>query len=109
MDKGYSQEYLADVIGVSQKTYSNMENDKSNISFETIKQLIEFYDIDISELDVKKFISEGKFKDSIENQKTNEEANGNPMSEKLILQMEERIEELKIRNADLKSRLNKYE
>lgn len=109
MDKGYSQEYLADVIGVSQKTYSNMENDKSNISFETIKQLIEFYDIDISELDVKKFISEGKFKDSIENQKPNEEANVNPMSEKLILQMEERIEELKIRNADLKSRLNKYE
>jgi transcriptional regulator with XRE-family HTH domain len=27
--KGYSQEYMADVLQISQKTYSNMENDKS--------------------------------------------------------------------------------
>lgn len=38
MEKGYSQEYLAEVLEVSQKTYSNMENNKSSISIETLKK-----------------------------------------------------------------------
>jgi len=38
MEKGYSQEYLAEVLAVSQKTYSNMENNKSSISIKTLKK-----------------------------------------------------------------------
>ncbi len=38
MEKGYKQEYLAEVLEISQKTYSNMENDKSSISIDTLKK-----------------------------------------------------------------------
>lgn len=39
INKGYSQEYMAEILAVSQKTYSNMENDKSSISIEALKKL----------------------------------------------------------------------
>ena len=50
IEKGYSQEYLADVLAISQKTYSNMENDKSSISIDTLKKIAEEYKIDLIEL-----------------------------------------------------------
>jgi transcriptional regulator with XRE-family HTH domain len=50
MDKGYKQEYMADILEVSQKTYSNMENDKSSISIDTLKKIAEEYKIDLLEL-----------------------------------------------------------
>ena len=43
MQNGYSQEYLAEVLEVSQKTYSNMENDKSSISIDTLKKIAQEY------------------------------------------------------------------
>lgn len=39
INKGYKQEYLAEILAVSQKTYSNMENDKSTISIDTLKKI----------------------------------------------------------------------
>lgn len=110
MDNEYSQEYLADVIGVSQKTYSNMENDKSNISFETIKKLIDFYNIDVSSIDITKFITGGKLID--QNFQTHDQSSGitiNNISEKLISQMEERIVEMKERIVFLETTLKVYE
>lgn len=109
MDYGYSQECVAEFLGVSQKTYSNMENDKSNISFETIQKLIEYYNIDISSLDVSKFISEGKLEQAF-HAGDNSSVHGNTVntiSEKLIQQMEERIEELKTRVRELEAQLYK--
>lgn len=50
MDKGYKQEYIADILEVSQKTYSNMENDKSSISKDTLKKIAEEYKVDLLEL-----------------------------------------------------------
>ncbi len=38
INKGYSQEYMAEILAVSQKTYSNMENDKTSISIEALKK-----------------------------------------------------------------------
>lgn len=38
-NKGYSQEYMAETLNISQKTYSNMENEKASISVETLKLL----------------------------------------------------------------------
>lgn len=60
MDKGYSQEVVAEMLGVSQKTYSNMENNRSEISIETIKKLIDLYQIDMENVDITKLITEGK-------------------------------------------------
>lgn len=37
--KGYSQEYMAEVLHISQKTYSNMENDKTKISIDVMELL----------------------------------------------------------------------
>jgi len=106
MDNGYSQEYVAEVLGVSQKTYSNMENDKSNISFDTVKQLIEFYNIDISNIDISKFVTEGKLiEQTLETNDNDSNAFASAVSEKLIMQMEERIEELKARIRDLENQL----
>ena len=50
MEKGYKQEYMAEVLNISQKTYSNMENDKSSISIDTLKKIAEEYKIDLMEL-----------------------------------------------------------
>lgn len=49
-DKGYKQEYLAEVLAISQKTYSNMENDKSSISIDALMKIADEYNIDLLEL-----------------------------------------------------------
>jgi transcriptional regulator with XRE-family HTH domain len=92
MANGYSQEYLAEVLKVSQKTYSNMENDKSSISIDTLKKIAKEYNIDLLEL-----ITDGKV---VQNNSSNDTStiNGivhNNESQELIIQMKERIEELK--------------
>ena len=89
-----------------------MENDKSNISFETIKKLIDFYDIDVSSLDVSKFMTKRKLVEQSIVSHDQTSATGitvNHISEKLILQMEERIVEMKKDIEDSQSRLDKYE
>lgn len=94
MGKGYSQEYLAEVLEVSQKTYSNMENSKSSISIETLKKIAEEYKIDLIEL-----LSDDKV--IVQNNSSRESSTFqggiiiNHMSEELLNQMKERIEELK--------------
>ena len=94
IEKGYSQEYLADVLAISQKTYSNMENDKSSITIDTLKKIAEEYKIDLIEL-----ISEDKVIVQINSSTENNSFQGgiiiNHMSEELLNQMKERIEELK--------------
>ncbi len=94
MEKGYSQEYLAEVLAVSQKTYSNMENDKSSISIDTLKKIAEEYKIDMIEL-----LSDDKV--IIQNNSSRESSTFqggiiiNHISEELLNQMKERIEDLK--------------
>ncbi len=91
MGKGYSQEYLAEVLEVSQKTYSNMENNKSSISIETLKKIAEEYKIDLIEL-----LSDDKV--IVQNNSSRESSTFqggiiiNHMSEELLNQMKERIE-----------------
>jgi transcriptional regulator with XRE-family HTH domain len=92
--KGYSQEYLAEVLAVSQKTYSNMENNKSSISIKTLKKIAEEYKIDLIEL-----LSDDRV--IVQNNSSRESSTFqggiiiNHMSEELLNQMKERIEELK--------------
>lgn len=90
--KNLTQEYLAEVLNVSQKTYSNFENDKSKPAFAQVEDIAKI--LDVSVLD---FLSG----DNITvNQNDNEIAIAQNYatintSEKLIEQYEERIAELK--------------
>lgn len=43
--KDYSQEYVADVLNINQKTYSNLESGKSKLTVERIQQLAELYHV----------------------------------------------------------------
>jgi len=44
--RGFSQEYVAKKIGISQRTYSNIEADKSKVDTEIIKNISEVLNID---------------------------------------------------------------
>ena len=41
----YSQEYVADVLDITQKTYSNIESGKSKLTVERINQLADLYHV----------------------------------------------------------------
>lgn len=92
-EKGYSQEYMADRLKISQKTYSNMENEKTEITIDTLKQIADELEIDLLEL-----LSDGKiivqYNTSTDTSTFNGVVNNN-MSEELINQLKERIEDLK--------------
>lgn len=90
LGKNFTQEYLAEVLNVSQKTYSNFENDKTKPDFHQVEDIAKV--LEISVLD---FLSG----DSITvNQNNNEVAvaqNYAPitLSEKLIEQYEQRLKD----------------
>lgn len=90
INKNFTQEYLAEVLNVSQKTYSNFENDKSKPAFAQVEDIAKH--LDVSVLD---FLSG----DSVTINSTNGDHSGfiyqNQLPEKLVEQYEERIKELK--------------
>jgi transcriptional regulator with XRE-family HTH domain len=90
INKNFTQEYLAEMLNVSQKTYSNFENDKSKPAFAQVEEMAQV--LDMSVLD---FLSG----DNVTINSTNGDHSGfiyqNQFPEKLIEQYEERIKELK--------------
>jgi transcriptional regulator with XRE-family HTH domain len=93
MNKGYSQEYMAEILAVSQKTYSNMENDKTSISIEVLKKIAEEYKVNMIEL-----LSDGKVVVQHNNFSDTSSLQGiiyNHTSDELIDQLKLRIEDLK--------------
>lgn len=48
--KGLSQANMATELGVTQKTYSNLENSGNNISYERIIKIAEILDISVSKI-----------------------------------------------------------
>ena len=48
--KGYSQEAVAEEIGVSNKTYGRYESGKNEMKISTLKSLAKFYDMTVDEL-----------------------------------------------------------
>jgi transcriptional regulator with XRE-family HTH domain len=106
IDNGYSQEYVAEIIQVSQKTYSNMENDKSAVTIKTIKQLIDLYHIDISSIDFSSFLTDEKLNLNSQDDRCSEILI-HTFSEKLIVQLEERVQELKFKVIELERQLEK--
>ena len=43
--RDYSQEYVANILNINQKTYSNLESGKSKLTLDRINQLAEFYHV----------------------------------------------------------------
>jgi len=93
INKGYSQEYMAEILAVSQKTYSNMENDKTSISIEALKKIAEEYRVNILKLlsDEKIVVQHNNFLDISSKQ----EIIYNHITDELINQLKSRIEDLK--------------
>jgi transcriptional regulator with XRE-family HTH domain len=107
MEKGYKQEYLADVLEISQKTYSNMENDKSSISIDTLKKIAQEYKIDLLEL-----ISDDKVIQHNNSHDSSTFHGGiviNHLSEELLNQMKERLEDMKLIIAEKDKRIDLLE
>ncbi|MCK4661424.1 MAG: helix-turn-helix transcriptional regulator [Bacteroidales bacterium] len=44
--KGYSQEYMADQMGITQAAYSKIENNEKNINFEKLTTIAKVLDIE---------------------------------------------------------------
>lgn len=47
ISKNFTQEYLADLLNVSQKTYSNFENDKSKPGFAQVEEMAKVLDVSV--------------------------------------------------------------
>lgn len=90
INKNFTQEYLAEMLNVSQKTYSNFENDRSKPGFAQVEEMAKV--LDVSMLD---FLTG----DSVTINSTNGDHSGfiyqNQLPDKLIEQYEERIKDLK--------------
>lgn len=102
INKNFTQEYLAEVLNVSQKTYSNFENDKSKPDFAQVEDIAKT--LEVSVLD---FLSNDGMSFNYDN--THGGNNGfiyqNQLPEKLVEQYEERIKELKEQVQELKEEL----
>ena len=48
--RGYSQQQIADMLGVSRQSYSNYELDKREANYDTLRQLAEFFHVSIDTL-----------------------------------------------------------
>ena len=92
-EKGFSQEYLADRLNISQKTYSNMENDRTPITVEILKQLSSELEVDMIDL-----ITDSKIIVQYNTSQDTSTSNGvvnNNFPEELVNQLKERIIDLK--------------
>jgi transcriptional regulator with XRE-family HTH domain len=48
--KGYSQEYMAYKLGISQSAYCKIENDDKKVNFENIDRITEVLEVELMEL-----------------------------------------------------------
>jgi len=55
--KGYSQEYMADMLNISQSAYACLESGKTSLRVERLFQILELLDTDIASLLNKKSVA----------------------------------------------------
>lgn len=48
--KNFSQQEVADYLGITRQAYCNYENDKREASYETLLQLSELFDVSVDEI-----------------------------------------------------------
>ena len=102
-EKGYTQEKIADMLGIPQATYSNLENNKGKVDLKLLEKVASVYEIDMVELLKNESLI-------FYNQENSGGQNGliiNQLSEKLIEQYESRILELKETISFLQNQLQK--
>lgn len=102
--KGFSQEYMAEMLDVSQKTYSNFENNRTKPNFAQIEKISNVLEVSILD-----FLSNESL--SFYNTDNKGGNNGlviNQVSEKLIEQYELHIKKLEDEISYLKELLNKF-
>lgn len=103
--RGMSQEQVADYLSITQSTYSRIENGESRTWSEYLDKLCEVLEIEPEEL----FKTDKLINNNIEtNNGVGYAEVANILSEKLISQMEERIQEKNIEIAELKALLERY-
>lgn len=104
ISKNFTQEYLAEVLNISQKTYSNFENDKSKPDFHQVEDIART--LEVSVLD---FLSNDGLSFHYDN--VHGGNNGfiyqNQVSEKLIEQYEQRLKDKDAEIAFLRQLLDK--
>ena len=103
LTKNFSQEYMAEVLQISQKTYSNFENNKTKPDFSQIEEISK-----VLETSILVFLSGENMSFYQNNSGVNNGFVVNNLSEKLIEQYELRIKKLEEENKYLKSLLDKF-
>ena len=103
LNKNLSQDFMAEMLEVSQKTYSNFENNKTKPDFSQIEKISKILDVSVLE-----FLEDTeKYNFYQNNTGTNNGFVVNNFSEKLIEQYELRIKKLEEENVYLKSLLDR--
>lgn len=100
--KGYTQEAVADMLGIQQSTYSNLENNKGKLDLNLIEKVATIFEVDIFDL----FKEEGFTFYNHKNKGGNYGFVINQLSEKLIEQYELRIQEKDKEINELKNIIN---
>lgn len=85
--KGYSQEYVANKLGISQRAYSKIETNQTKLDWDRITKLAELFEVD--PIDMISFDDNLIFNNC--NQSGKFETFVNNMPERLIEQYEQRI------------------
>lgn len=104
--KNFSQDYMAEVLDVSQKTYSNFENNKTSPNFSQIEEIARILEVSILD-----FLTEKDRLSFYQNNNSTGTTNGyvvNHLPDKLIEQYELRIKKLDEEVAYLKALLDKF-
>lgn len=102
--RGMSQEQVADYLNITQSTYSRIENGESRTWSEYLDKLCEVLEIEPEEL----FKTDKLINNNIEtNHGVGYAEVANILSEKLISQMEERIQEKNIRIIQLETEIER--
>ena len=91
-NRGYTQEMLADLLGISQATYSKLENNERKIDLDLIQKIAVVYEVDMREL-----LIDNTHNKSVTN------FNNDLENEKLIKHYEQHMLELKQMITELKN------
>lgn len=85
--KGFSQEYLANELNISQATYARLENEDTKITVDRLFQIAKILNTEITD-----FFNDSKL--NIHTQTYNAEAYGNGYVQNLIIENKEIVNEL---------------
>jgi transcriptional regulator with XRE-family HTH domain len=90
--KGFSQEYMAHALGMSQRGYSKLERDETRLDWERITQIAKLFEME--PLDLVSFDDNLIFNNCTQSGKIINSQLHSVQNEKLIAQYEERIKHL---------------